>query len=132
MNPSHNIFVIYASTVGFVNKTKLPILDAILSYNNIFLTTVDPVTYAMETPLEYWMKDSPILKSDHVKMHTNDYMRAERLVCFHAFDNFKHYSTFLLFRRQPFQIWWNRNGLGYHCQKKFTRFGNELCWRGIE
>lgn len=78
MNPTNNIFVVYAAPVGFVNKTKLPLIDAILSYSNVFLTTVDPVTYAIETPLEVWMKDNSILKSDHVNGHVNDYMRAVR------------------------------------------------------
>lgn len=78
INPTNKIFLVYAALVGFVNKTKQPLLDAILSYDNVLLTTIDPVTYAAETPLEIWMKSSPIFKSEHINAHMNDYMRAVR------------------------------------------------------
>lgn len=81
-NPSTNIFLMYASEVGWTNKTKLPFVDAIMSYNNVHISTMklDSTyeSYAQNTPLADWVKERKIFNSPHIKIHMNDFLRAAR------------------------------------------------------
>lgn len=75
MNPDHNIFVTFASQVGFRNTSKLPIIDALLSYPNVNLNFVNITKYAEKTPLEDWIKTDKLFRSKYVISHTSDVLR---------------------------------------------------------
>lgn len=81
-NPSANVFLFYASQVGWVNKTRLPLVDALLSYYNIFLSTIhidkNIENYVQDSPLSDWIKNRPMFKSSYIRTHMNDFLRATR------------------------------------------------------
>ncbi|CAG9810445.1 unnamed protein product [Chironomus riparius] len=74
-NPNHNIFVMFASQVGFRNTSELPIIDALLSYPNINLNYLNVTKYAENTPLENWIKTDALFRSKYVAVHTADVLR---------------------------------------------------------
>lgn len=75
MNPNHNIFVMFASQVGFRNTSKLPILDALLSYPNIHFNYLNITNYAQNTPLQDWIKTNKLFRSRYLISHTSDVLR---------------------------------------------------------
>ena len=74
-NPSHQIFVLFASPVGFRNATPLPLVELILSYNNVHLNYLNITQYAEKTPLEEWIKKGDLFKSKYINAHTSDVLR---------------------------------------------------------
>lgn len=66
-----------------MNRTQLPYIDALLSYDNIHIITLDIDNeinnYAMDTPLADWAKLNYMLNSSYITAHMNDYLRAVRL-----------------------------------------------------
>ena len=74
-NPHHQIFVLFASPVGFRNSTPLPIIDLILSYKNVHLNYLNITQYAEKTPLEEWIKNGDLFRSTYMNAHTSDVLR---------------------------------------------------------
>lgn len=75
MNPSYNIFVLYASQVGYRNTTPLPLIDALKTYPNVHLNYLNITRYAEQTPLSKWIKSGVLYKSKYVNSHTSDVLR---------------------------------------------------------
>lgn len=75
INPHHEAFVLFASQVGFRNKTRQPIIDALLSYSNINFNYLNITQYAYKTPLEDWIKTGELFRSSYVVSHTSDILR---------------------------------------------------------
>lgn len=75
MNPDHKIFVSFTSQVGFRNTSRLPIIDALLSYPNVHLNYLNLTKYAEDTPLEDWIKTNKLFKSEYLISHTSDVLR---------------------------------------------------------
>ena len=74
-NPNWNVFVLFASPVGFRNKSTLPIIDALLQYPNVHLRFLNITTYAEQTPLSEWMKSGEIFRSSYMNSHLSDILR---------------------------------------------------------
>uniref|UniRef100_A0AAG5D802 Alpha 1,4-glycosyltransferase domain-containing protein n=1 Tax=Anopheles atroparvus TaxID=41427 RepID=A0AAG5D802_ANOAO len=74
-NPQWNVFVLFAAPVGFQNRTTQPIVDALLDYRNVHLRYVNLTTYANDTPLEEWMQNGEIFRSQYMNSHLSDVMR---------------------------------------------------------
>lgn len=87
MNPDHKIFVSFTSQVGFRNTSRLPIIDALLSYPNVHLNYLNLTKYAEDTPLEDWIKTNKLFKSEYLISHTSDVLRFLSL--------YKHGGTYL-------------------------------------
>jgi lactosylceramide 4-alpha-galactosyltransferase len=66
---------LFTSQVGFRNTTKLPIIDALLSYPNIHLNYLNITKYAENTPLEDWIQTDKLFRSKYVVSHTSDVVR---------------------------------------------------------
>lgn len=75
MNPEHEVFVLFTSQVGFRNSSRLPIIDAILSYPNVHFNYLNLTQYAEHTPLDKWMKTGELFRSAYVNSHTSDILR---------------------------------------------------------
>ena len=65
----------FTSQVGFRNTTRLPIIDALLSYPNVHLNYLNITKYAENTPLEDWIKTDTLFRSQYVISHTSDVAR---------------------------------------------------------
>ncbi|CAO1350227.1 unnamed protein product [Diamesa hyperborea] len=74
-NPHHQVFVLFASPVGFRNTTTLPLIDSILSYKNVHLNYLNITQYAEQTPLEEWIKNGDLFRSTFLNSHTSDVLR---------------------------------------------------------
>ncbi|CAH1710687.1 unnamed protein product [Chironomus riparius] len=75
MNPDHNIYVLFTSQVGFRNTTNLRLIDALSSYPNIHFNFLNLTKYAQNTPLENWIKNGELFRSNFVNSHTSDVLR---------------------------------------------------------
>lgn len=75
MNPNHEVFVLFASQVGFRNSTRLPIVDAVLSYPNVHFNYLNLTQYAEHTPLANWLKTGELYRSKYVNSHASDVLR---------------------------------------------------------
>lgn len=75
MNQNHEVFVLFASQVGFRNSTRLPIIDALLSYQNVHFNYLNLTQYAEHTPLADWLKTGELYRSQYVNSHTSDVLR---------------------------------------------------------
>ncbi|XP_070505104.1 lactosylceramide 4-alpha-galactosyltransferase-like [Chironomus tepperi] len=75
MNPDHNIFVMFTSQVGLRNTSRLPIIDALLSYPNVHMNYLNITKYAENTPLEDWIMTNTLFNSQYLISHTSDVLR---------------------------------------------------------
>lgn len=75
MNPDWQVFVLFASRVGFNNKTRLPLIDELSSYRNIHFRHVNIETYAENTPLDEWVLNGDVFESKFVNSHLSDVFR---------------------------------------------------------
>ncbi|XP_059620048.1 lactosylceramide 4-alpha-galactosyltransferase-like [Phlebotomus argentipes] len=75
MNPKWDVFVLFASPVGFLNKTSLPLIDALKSYDNIHFRNVNLWNYAVGTPIADWIRDGQIFYSSYMNSHVSDFLR---------------------------------------------------------
>lgn len=77
VNPNWNIFVLFASPVGFANDSSLhsPSVHALKAYSNVFFRNVHLWTYAAGTPFQHWMMGGRLFESEHFVAHTSDYLR---------------------------------------------------------
>lgn len=76
MNPNRDIFVIYASPVGFSSSVPMsPIMNALSNYSNVNYRSLNIYDYAKGTPADHWIKNEKIFSSGHVIEHISDYLR---------------------------------------------------------
>uniref|UniRef100_A0A7G3A807 Putative alpha-14-n-acetylglucosaminyltransferase n=1 Tax=Lutzomyia longipalpis TaxID=7200 RepID=A0A7G3A807_LUTLO len=75
MNPKWDVFVLFASPVGYFNKTSLPLIDALASYDNIHFRNVNLWDYAIGTPIYNWIRDGQIFYSSYMNSHVSDFLR---------------------------------------------------------
>lgn len=64
-----------------MNKTRLPYIDALLSYPNIHITTINVdselVEYAKNSPTSDWVSERTMFKkSAFLNYHMNDFLKA--------------------------------------------------------
>lgn len=64
-----------------MNKTELPFIDALLSYPNINITTIDVDAelpeYVKYTPAGNWISERILIKrSGNIRGHMNDFLKA--------------------------------------------------------
>lgn len=62
-NPSSKVFVLFASPRFKNSNSSDPIIDAILSYKNVYLRNLNLWTYAAGTPVYDLLKDGALFKS---------------------------------------------------------------------
>lgn len=74
-NPDRDIFVLFASPVGYNNQSKIPIIESLLSYSNINLRNVDLWKYAEGTSIHGWFDDGKLFQSDFMNSHVSDFLR---------------------------------------------------------
>lgn len=74
-NPTRDIFVIFASKVGFSDDFESPIIDALRSYPNIHLRNLNFATYIAGTPMEQWFYTDQLFLSQFLNSHTSDFLR---------------------------------------------------------
>lgn len=74
-NPTWDVFVLFASPVGYSNQTQITIIDTLLSYPNIYFRNVDLWNYAKDTPVEAWLQDGEIFQSKFMNSHVSDFLR---------------------------------------------------------
>lgn len=75
MNPDLDVFVLFSYEVGYFNKTPLPLIDALLTYKNVFLRQFKVEDYVKQTPLEEWFKTGKISSSRYYVYHVSDILR---------------------------------------------------------
>lgn len=75
-NPTWDVFLLFASPVGFINNTaKAPIIRALESYQNINLRNVNIWSYAHDTPISSFINNGQLFRSKYVNSHTSDFLR---------------------------------------------------------
>lgn len=76
-NPNWNVFLLFASPVGFRNDSTphSPIIQALESYSNIHMRNLNLFTYAVGTPAEDWLKNDHLFRSKYLNSHTSDFLR---------------------------------------------------------
>ncbi|KAG4074470.1 hypothetical protein HA402_015759 [Bradysia odoriphaga] len=75
-NPTWDVFLLFASPVGFSNNTaKAPTLRALESYSNVHLRNVNLWTYAHNTPISSFIDNGQLFRSKYVNSHTSDFLR---------------------------------------------------------
>ncbi|XP_013100115.1 lactosylceramide 4-alpha-galactosyltransferase [Stomoxys calcitrans] len=75
-NPSSKVFVLFASPrYRSLNNSNDPIVDAILSYDNVHLRNLNLWTYSAGTPAYDLLKDGSLFKSSYVLSHISDFLR---------------------------------------------------------
>ncbi len=104
-NPNTNVFVLFASPVGFVkNETESRILDAILSYENVHLRNLNLWSYVKDTPLDEFFHTNKLFKSDYLVSHLSDFLRYLRytfnysLIIRYLLEDFLFLSFFLVIK----------------------------------
>lgn len=77
MNPTWDVFLLFASPVGFVNNTekRSPLVDALQSYANLHMRNVNLWSYAQGTPISEWLQDGQLFQSKYLNSHTSDFLR---------------------------------------------------------
>lgn len=74
-NPSLDVFVLFTSPAHSSNTSKSKIVDAILTYSNVYLRSLNLWTYAADTPISEWLEDGGIFSTKYVKSHISDFLR---------------------------------------------------------
>jgi lactosylceramide 4-alpha-galactosyltransferase len=75
LNPDLDVFVLFAYKTVYFNDSTMPVIDAILSYPNVYLFYFDIFEYSKDTPLEKWFAEGKILKSKYIIHHKSDILR---------------------------------------------------------
>lgn len=75
MNPTWDVFVLFASPVGYSNKSQISIIEHLLAYPNIYFRNVNLWQYAKDTPIESWLNDGNIFQSKYMNSHVSDFLR---------------------------------------------------------
>jgi lactosylceramide 4-alpha-galactosyltransferase len=79
-NPDWNVFVLFASDMGFRNSSPLPLIDQVLKSSNVQFRSVNVTEYAEGTPLEDWIKERVLFRSKYLIAHFADVLRLLRYV----------------------------------------------------
>lgn len=75
-NPTWDVFLLFASPVGFINNTvKAPIIRALESYQNVNLRNVNLWSYAHGTPISSFINNGQLFRSKYLNSHTSDFLR---------------------------------------------------------
>lgn len=74
-NPGSEVFLLFSYEVGFFNLTPLPIIDALLSYKNIHLVSLNISEYAKGSPVEIWLQEGTLFHSNFLTVHISDVLR---------------------------------------------------------
>jgi lactosylceramide 4-alpha-galactosyltransferase len=75
INPHLNVFVLFTSQDRLHNLSKTPEVEAILSYNNVFLNSIDVDKFSIGTPFEEFFVQNVLEKSLYKIVHTSDVVR---------------------------------------------------------
>lgn len=78
LNPTRDVFVLFAAPVGFLNETHeslSPIFRALISYPNIHFRTLNLWTYGLNTPLEKLISNNELFMSQYLNSHVSDFLR---------------------------------------------------------
>lgn len=75
MNPDLDVFVLFSYEVGFLNTTPLPLIDALMTYTNVFLRQFKVEDFVKDSPLEEWFKNGKISSSRYYVYHVSDILR---------------------------------------------------------
>ncbi|XP_022220875.2 lactosylceramide 4-alpha-galactosyltransferase-like [Drosophila obscura] len=80
-NPDFQVFVLFAdpkyrvTPKGLNSSHQQPFIDVILSYSNVHLRRVNVWRYAAGTPMEEWLRNGDLLRSQHLVSHVSDFLR---------------------------------------------------------
>ncbi|KAH8381771.1 hypothetical protein KR009_000050, partial [Drosophila setifemur] len=75
-NPNFQVFVLSAGpTFRASNINTQPLLEAILSYGNVHLRSLNFCSYTANTPGEEWLKTGHLFRSRYVCQNIADYLR---------------------------------------------------------
>lgn len=77
-NPDWDVFVLFASPVGFLNESSAhpqPAVKALLNYSNVYLRNVNLWTYAKDTQVEEWINTGELFLSTYLNSHASDFLR---------------------------------------------------------
>lgn len=76
-NPNWDVFVLFASPAGFINDSSphSPIIRSLESYPNIHMRNVHLWTYAIGTPMEKWLQNDDLFRSQYLNSHISDFLR---------------------------------------------------------
>jgi lactosylceramide 4-alpha-galactosyltransferase len=75
MNPQLNIFVLFTSQVRLKNLTRTPEVEAILSYKNVHLNSIDVIKFSIGTIFEEFFLKNALNTSLFKVEHTSDIVR---------------------------------------------------------
>lgn len=75
MNPSLDVFLLFASPVSFNNDTLQSFVDVLLTYPNIHLRNVNLWTYSENTPIMDWIQTEKLFQSKYLNSHISDFLR---------------------------------------------------------
>jgi len=76
MNPNRDVFVLFASPVGFkTNGEDPPMIAELKSYPNVYFRHVNIREFSKNTPAEEWIKKDRIQTSPFFIYHLSDYIR---------------------------------------------------------
>lgn len=100
LNPDRDVFVLFASPVGFSNDysaTISPQIAALMSYPNIYMRNVDLWTFVRGTPFEHFFQSDKLFLSEHLVAHMADFLRLLSLYTFAALliSSLSWYITFM-------------------------------------
>lgn len=79
-NPNQQVFLLYTAPVGFLNNSKIPAIDAIMTYKNVHLNNLNIIEYSKETPCEDWIKADEMYTTQWMTSHVLDYLKFMRYV----------------------------------------------------
>lgn len=74
-NPDHEIFVLFASPVGVLDKIP-EFYKTIQQYPNVNVRTINLWRYSIDTPIVEWMKTKELFESSYLFEHMSDIVRA--------------------------------------------------------
>lgn len=82
-NPESDVYVLFASPVGFERSTSKPALfRALARYGNVHLRNVNLWTYTLDTPVAEWMHRTDLFRSRYLAAHMSDMLRLVSLFKF--------------------------------------------------
>lgn len=80
LNPTRDIFVIFASPVGVKDNEMLPqFYNKLQTYGNVHVRNMNLWRYSFETPLFDWLKGNKLFDSAYLFEHMSDIVRAMTL-----------------------------------------------------
>lgn len=81
-NPNRDIFVIFASKVGFPSTFNSSLFAALQTYPNIYFRNMNFTTYSAHTPMYDFFKSDQLFLSKYLISHTSDFLRYTSMVKF--------------------------------------------------